>query len=64
MEPNPERPPKTPDGFVLQKLKKLGEIFWCPKVIPGGRILLLQFHSLTSSTIEIISLTITAIADT
>ena len=52
MEPNPERPPKTPNGSVLQKLKKLGEIFWCPKVIPLGRILLLQFHSLTSSTIE------------
>ena len=50
--------PKTPNGSVLHKLKKLGVIVWYPKALPWGRILLLQFHSLTSSTIEIISLTI------
>ena len=41
-----------PNGSVLQKLQKFGEIF-VPKVLPGGdRILLFQFHSLTSSTVE------------
>ena len=42
-----------PDGSVLQKWQMSGEI----KALPAGKILLSKFQTLTSSTVEIISLT-------
>ena len=43
---------------ALQKWQMSGEMFLCPKVLHGGRILLSKFQTLTSSIVEIISLTI------
>ena len=43
---------KTLNASVLQKLQISGEMFLCPKVLPGSRILLSKFQTLTSSTIE------------
>ena len=58
IQPNPYLgTSKTLNSSVLQKWQMSGEMFLHPKVLPGGRVLLCKFHTLTSSIVEIISLT-------
>ena len=40
------------NASVLRKWQMSGEMFLCPKVLPGDRILLSKFQTLTSSIIE------------